>query len=110
MGPAIPPKTAPKTGLPRNQVKEPLTVVATTINGSLTWLRGRPVLGAVLGGIAGPMSYEAGIRMGAGSWVAGSEIAGFILVGVVWAVAIPLFFYWDRVNQVQPSQKSVNSA
>ena len=27
-------------------------LVATTINGSLSWLRGRPVLGAVLGGLS----------------------------------------------------------
>ena len=84
-------------------------LVATTINGSLTWLRGRPILGAVLGGICGPMSYEAGIRMGAGRWASGGEITGFILVGVVWAVAIPLFFYWDRANHAQPSKESVNS-
>ncbi len=71
-------------------------LVATTINGSLSWLRGRPILAAVLGGICGPMSYEAGIRMGAGGWGSGGQITGFILVGVVWAVAIPLFFYWDR--------------
>ncbi|WP_197712281.1 DUF2878 domain-containing protein [Polynucleobacter necessarius] len=67
-------------------------LVATTINGSLSWLRGRPVLGA----ICGPMSYEAGIRMGAGAWPPGGQTIGFILVGVVWAIAIPLFFYWDR--------------
>ena len=42
------------------------------------------------------MSYEAGIRMGAGAWGPGGQTIGFILVGVVWAVAIPLFFYWDR--------------
>ena len=84
-------------------------LVATTINGSLSWLRGRPVLGAVLGGIAGPISYEAGIRMGAGGWGLGGQITGFILVGVVWAIAIPLFFYWDQVNQAQLSKKSLNS-
>ena len=71
-------------------------LVATTINGSLSWLRGRPVLGAVLGGICGPMSYEAGIRMGAGAWAAGGQTIGLILVGVAWAAAIPLVFYWDR--------------
>ncbi|QKM65392.1 DUF2878 domain-containing protein [Polynucleobacter tropicus] len=71
-------------------------LVATTINGSLSWLRGRPILGAILGGICGPMSYEAGIRMGAGSWGSGGQTVGLILVGVVWALAIPLFFYWDR--------------
>ena len=71
-------------------------LVATTINGSLSWLRGRPILGAILGSICGPMSYEAGIRMGAGSWGSGNQTIGLILVGVVWAIAIPLFFYWDR--------------
>jgi hypothetical protein len=71
-------------------------LVATTINGSLFWLRGRPILGAVLGGICGPMSYEAGIEMGAGAWGPGGQTVGLILVGVVWAIAIPLFFCWDR--------------
>lgn len=71
-------------------------LVATTVNSSLVWLRGKPILGAVLGGICGPLSYEAGIRMGAGAWPPGGQIAGFILVGVAWAIAIPLFFYWDR--------------
>jgi hypothetical protein len=46
-------------------------LMATTINGSLSWLRGRPILGTVLGAIAGPLSYEAGIRMCAGGWVQG---------------------------------------
>jgi hypothetical protein len=71
-------------------------LVATTVNSSLTWLRGRPVLGAILGAICGPMSYEAGIRMGAGGWGSGGQIMGFLLVGLVWAVAVPLFFYWNR--------------
>jgi len=71
-------------------------LVATTMNSSLSWLRGRPFLGAVLGAISGPLSYEAGIWMGAGSWGSGGQTIGFILVGVIWAVAIPLFFYWDR--------------
>ncbi|WP_162785472.1 hypothetical protein [Polynucleobacter necessarius] len=40
--------------------------------------------------------YEAGIRMRAGGWTPGAQITGFILVGDVWAIALPLFFYWDR--------------
>jgi hypothetical protein len=70
--------------------------VATTINGSLSWLRGKPILAAVLGGICGPISYEAGIRLGAGAWGPGGQLTGFILLGLIWAIAIPLFFYWDR--------------
>jgi hypothetical protein len=73
-------------------------LVASTINGSLSWLRERPVLGAVLGAIAGPMSYEAGIRMGAGAWGPNGQVGGLILLAIVWGAAIPLFFYWDRVR------------
>ncbi len=71
-------------------------LVGTTVNGSLIWLRSKPILGAILGAICGPISYEAGIRMGAGGWGAGQQVAGFILVGVIWGIAIPLFFYWNR--------------
>jgi hypothetical protein len=71
-------------------------LVASTINNSLAWLRGKPILSAFLGAIAGPMSYEAGIRMGAGVWGANGQIGGLILLGLAWGIAIPLFFYWDR--------------
>ncbi len=69
-------------------------LVASTINGSLSWLRTKPILGVVLGALCGPMSYEAGIRMGAGTWGAGSQVMGLIALGVIWGVAIPLLFYW----------------
>jgi hypothetical protein len=71
-------------------------LVASTINGSLSWLRDRPVLGVVLGAIAGPLSYEAGIRMGAGSWGANGQLGGLVLLAIVWGAAIPLLFYWHR--------------
>jgi hypothetical protein len=69
-------------------------LVASTVSGSLSWLRGRPLLGMVLGAIAGPMSYEAGIRMGAGSWGPNGQLGGLVLLAVVWGVAMPLFFHW----------------
>ncbi|AKD26146.1 Protein of unknown function (DUF2878) [Polynucleobacter duraquae] len=71
-------------------------LVASTVSGSLSWLRGRPWLGAVLGAIAGPMSYEAGIRMGAGSWGPNGQLGGLILLAIVWGVAMPLFFHWHN--------------
>ena len=71
-------------------------LVASTLNSSLSWLNGRPFLGVVLGAICGPLSYEAGIRMGAANWGSGSQILGLGLISLVWAVAIPLFFYWLR--------------
>ncbi|MBU3579225.1 DUF2878 domain-containing protein [Polynucleobacter sp. 73C-SIWE] len=69
-------------------------LVASTLNSSLSWLNGKPVLGMVLGAISGPLSYEAGIRMGAANWGSGSHILALGLISVVWAVAMPLFFYW----------------
>ena len=71
-------------------------LVASTINSSLSWLRGKLVLRVVLGAICGPLSYEAGIRLGAANWGSGSQILGLALISLVWAVAMPLFFYWDR--------------
>ena len=71
-------------------------LVGSTLNGSLSWLRKNPILGSVLGAICGPLSYEAGIRLGAANWGSGGQILGFCLIGVVWAIAMPLFFYWDR--------------
>jgi hypothetical protein len=77
-------------------------LVATTLNSSLSWLKSKPVLGVVLGAISGPLSYEAGIRLGAANWGSGSQILGLGLISVIWAVAMPLFFYWAR-TAIQPS-------
>ena len=51
---------------------------------------------ALLGAICGPLSYEAGVRLGAANWGSGSQILGLGLISLIWAVAMPLFFYWDR--------------
>ena len=77
-------------------------LVASTLNSSLSWLKRKPVLGVVLGAISGPLSYEAGIRLEAANWGSGSQIAGLGLISLVWAVAMPLFFYWDRTS-IKPS-------
>ena len=77
-------------------------LVASTLNSSLSWLKGKPVLGVVLGAVSGPLSYEAGIRLGAANWGSESQILGLGLISLVWAVAMPLFFYWARPS-IQPS-------
>jgi hypothetical protein len=73
-------------------------LVASTLNGSLSWLNGKPVLGAFLGAICGPFSYEAGVRMGAASWGPNGQILALALIGLIWAVAMPLFLYWNRTS------------
>ena len=63
----------------------------TTLNVSLRWLKGRPMLAAAIGAIAGPASYIAGQKLG------GLEFLQFVpaIVGLAvgWAVALP-FVAW----------------
>ena len=67
---------------------------ATTLNVSLRWLRGRPVLAAVFGGVGGPAAYYAGAQLGALELVA----AGLALavIGVGWAVLAPVLLATAR--------------
>jgi hypothetical protein len=58
----------------------------------MSWLKGRFVLAAVLGAIAGPLSYLAGVKLGAAQW--GDETQALVLLGIIWAIAMPLLFWW----------------
>lgn len=60
----------------------------STINVSLSWLKPYQLLAALLGGIFGPLSYWAGVRMGAGSF--GGLYSSPIAIGVMWAAVTPL--------------------
>ena len=54
-------------------------VFATTLKESMAWLQGKNGLAGVLGAIAGPLCYEAGVRLGAASW-SSSEDRVFALI------------------------------
>jgi len=82
-------------------------LVASTMNGSLSWLKGKPILGAALGAIAGPLSYEAGMKLGAGDWGSGHQWIGIALVSAVWALAIPLFLYWNKTTSNRALNKNL---
>lgn len=62
---------------------------ATTFTGCFAWVVGRPLLGALVGGLGGPLSYRAGEALGAvqvaphGRW-------GWAWVAVAWAIALPV--------------------
>jgi hypothetical protein len=61
---------------------------ATTLNVSLRWLRGRPVLAAALGAAGGPGAYLAGWKLGG---VQIPELAPALLaLGAGWALFMPL--------------------
>jgi hypothetical protein len=76
-------------------------VFATSLNLSLSWLKGRPWLAALVGLVGGPLSYLAGERLG------GVEMSDAVLaLGVQalgWAALLPLLAYLaTRLNGIEP--------
>ena len=61
---------------------------ASTLNVSLRWLRGRIVVAVVLGAVAGPLSYWAGVRMGAVEFT--QPVVALVALALGWAVFTPL--------------------
>jgi hypothetical protein len=61
---------------------------ATTLNVSLRWLHGRPRLAALLGAVGGPVSYFAGAKIGAMTFV--STAPAMVALAIAWGVAMPL--------------------
>ena len=61
---------------------------ATTLNITFRWLKGRLVLAAVLGAVAGPLAYYAGAELGGVSF---SQLQTSLLaLALVWGIAMPL--------------------
>jgi hypothetical protein len=60
---------------------------ATTLNVSLRWLRGRWLLAAVFGAVAGPAAYWGGSNLGAVRLVEPTMALGALAVG--WALMLP---------------------
>ena len=63
-----------------------------TLNHSLSWLKKSYWLAAILGGITGPLSYLAGIKLGAGTMP--NQLNTLIALGLIWAIAMPLMVKW----------------
>lgn len=61
---------------------------AVTLNVTFRWLRGRPRLAALLGALAGPLSFASGVRLGAAAFV--DAAAALALLAVAWGVLMPL--------------------
>lgn len=61
---------------------------ATTLNASMGWMRGRPALAAMMGAVFGPLSYQAGGRLGGLSF--GDEVAAMLALGIGWAIVMPV--------------------
>lgn len=59
---------------------------ATTLNGCMSWLRGRYPLGAVFGAIGGPLGYLGGAKLGAAEL---PSHRGLVILALGWAIAFP---------------------
>ena len=60
---------------------------ATTLNVSLNWLKGRWLLAATLGAVAGPLSYWGGARLGALEFT--DPVRALAALAVGWAILTP---------------------
>ena len=61
---------------------------ATTLNSSMGWLRGKPVLAAVMGAVAGPASYYAGQKLGGIEFR--EPVFAMLALSAGWAFLMPL--------------------
>jgi Protein of unknown function (DUF2878) len=66
-------------------------LLAIALNVTMRWLRGRWWLAAVLGAIAGPMSFAGGVRLGGAQFVDAS--AALAKLAIVWAVLMPVLVW-----------------
>jgi len=66
-------------------------IFATTLNVSLRWLRGRPLLTTVLGAVAAPASYWSGARLGAAHIPA--PAAAMLALALGWALLMPALIW-----------------
>ena len=79
---------------------------ATTINLSMRFLRGRPVIAAVFGLVGGPMAYYAGHKIGGIVFV--NEFAALTTLAVGWAVLMPILMrLGELLDGVSPETQPV---
>jgi hypothetical protein len=62
-------------------------LLGTTLNVSMGWLKRRALLAALMGAVAGPLSYVAGVRLGAAHFVDADR--ALLLLAIGWALAMP---------------------
>ena len=77
-------------------------LLGTTLNRSMRWLRGKPLLAAVIGLFSGPLAYLAGAKIGGIQFI--DQNAALLMLGIGWAVVLPVLMYLaGRLDGVEPS-------
>ena len=65
---------------------------ALLVSISLAWLKGKYAAAALLGGLAGPVAYWGGEKLGALT-VAATFGRGYLILALMWALALPLLVF-----------------
>jgi hypothetical protein len=81
---------------------------AALLRGPLSWLHGRPLRAAAVGAAAGPLSYLAAVRLGAGSFPDSVEALAVLAAG--WAVMTPVLTESARCMSDSYSKRSGSCA
>jgi hypothetical protein len=77
---------------------------ATTLNVSMRWLRGRTLLAALFGAVGGPLSYLAGARLGAMTFI--DTTAALVALAAGWGVLMPaLMALAARLDGTRPGTR-----
>jgi hypothetical protein len=78
---------------------------ALLVSISLAWLKGKFAAAVILGGLAGPLAYWGGEKLGALT-VAETFSRGYMILAVMWAIALPTLVYLhDRLTAVKRKGK-----
>lgn len=84
--------TAPGDVLPPIWIAALWFGFGTLPNASLAWLRGRWYLQALLGAVSGPLTYWAGVKLGAATLPEDGAGAALFAIGAAWTLALPAIF------------------
>jgi hypothetical protein len=76
----------------------------TTINLSMRWMRGRPLLAAAFGFVGGPLAYIAGHKIGGIGFA--DQTAALAMLAIGWAIIMPLLMsLGERLDGVSPGAR-----
>jgi hypothetical protein len=83
-------------------------LLGIALNVTLRWLKHRPVLAAVLGAVAGPLSFLSGVRLGGAAFV--DRTPALVTLACTWAVLMPvLMALSDRFDGVVASPSKADA-
>ncbi len=85
-------------------------LLGITLNHSLVWIYSRPLLSALLGAIAAPLSYLAGVSLSSAEW--SSPLVHVLpIIAIMWLAVLPLhrFFSLRVLSYVQRKTTRLSS-